>query len=69
MESWPQGIERTAILERKIREIQMDISFLCKPLNPRATREGVAHLDQLLEESLGLLGEIGPSMLHNVIEK
>jgi hypothetical protein len=69
MESWPQGIERTAILERKIREIQMDISFLCSSLNPRTTKDGVAHLDQLLTEALELLREIGPQMLHNVIEQ
>lgn len=66
MESWPQGIERTAVLERKIREIQMDVSFLCKPLNPQTARDGTAHLVQLLGEALELLREIGPGMLHHV---
>ena len=69
MESWPQGVERTADLERKIRLIQMDISFLCKPLNPAATKEGIAHLDGLVVEALELLREIGPGLLHHVIEQ
>lgn len=69
MESWPKGIESTAILERKIREIQMDISFLSKRLNPEVNEEGVAHLDRLLAEALVLLREIAPGLLHNVIEQ
>jgi hypothetical protein len=65
METWPQGIERTAILENKIRAIQMDIYLLCKPLNLGATGQGIAHVDQLLTEALELLRGIGSDMLHH----
>jgi len=68
MESWPQGIEMTALLERKLREIQMDISFLFKPITQKSTKEGINHLGSLLSEALELVRELGPGLLKHVIE-
>lgn len=69
MESWPQGINKTALLERKIREIQMDISLLRRSLDSEVAKEGVAHLDGLIAEALELLKEVAPGLLHHVIEE
>jgi len=59
-----QSIESAILLDRKLREIQMDISFLCTSLNEQATDDGIAHLKGLLLETLELLRKVAVGVLN-----
>lgn len=48
LELWPEGVEPLAHLDHKLREIDMDMTLLSRPVNFQQAEEGVAHLKLLL---------------------
>jgi hypothetical protein len=64
-EAWPQGIETTANLDLKLREIDMDLTFLSKPLNRESMEGGIAHLKQLLVDVRPLLKQVTDGLIRS----
>lgn len=58
IEYWPEGTDRILVLERKLREIDLDLQLLSSPLSNEEFWAGREHLKQLLDGARPLLSEI-----------
>ncbi len=66
LELWPEGVEPLWKLERKLREIDTDLTLLSQPLDFQQAKAGTAHLESLLVDGHQTLLEVREGLMKHV---